>query len=326
MNIKELAKLGLSAVTPNYYIKFLKWRYFVINDLSIKDINQYDYTSTFPTFYDKPPKHYQRWLKSLKFDDTGIVMYQKDGKYYYNPVQIIQFGLSEYGYYMSTKNEKHYKNFFRIVDWIVTNQEEESGKWIYYFDFYVATSKETLKSPWSNAMAQGEAMSLLSRAYSLNPQEVYLNTAIKAMKPLDTEIENNGLKSFIFNMPMYEEYPTMTHSHVLNGFMFCLIGLHDLNQVSKNSKALELYNEGILTLIRILPLYDSEYTSYYDLGHITCPPHAPRGANKYDPIHVDLLQTLNVYEKSEILDFYAVKWSRGVLSKVRDIQKNKGTI
>lgn len=315
--IKEIIKLFLNVITPNYYIKFLKWRYFVVNDLSIQNVKEYQANSTFPTLYKFPPSKYKKWLNSRTYDENGIVMYEKEGNLYYNPVQISQYGLSEYGYYLSTKDEEHLKRAKKVVNWLVKNQEEKTGIWLYYFDFHVETSKETLKSPWVCGMAQGEAIALLSRMYALEKNEEYLAIAINAMKPLEIPVEEGGVKADIYGMPIYEEYPTKTYSHVLNGFMFCLVGLHDLYEISGNEKAKRLYEEGIQTLKQILPLYDSEYTSYYDLGHLTCPPHAPRTANKYDPIHVNLLQTLNIFEKNEVIEFYSLKWSHGILEKLR---------
>lgn len=314
---KEIFKLFLNVISPKGYIRFLKWRYFIVNDLTIRPINKYSANEAFPTMHTSIPNYYSKWISSRVFDEDGIVLWENDGKMWYNPVQIIQFGLSEYGYYVNNKNEEHLKRALKVANWLVNNQEETTGKWLYHFDYYVETTQETLIAPWSCAMAQGEGIALLARMYILEGKMEYLDTAIRAMKPLDIPIEEGGLKADIFGMTIYEEYPTKVYSHVLNGFMFCLVGLHDLYELCGNKEAKRLYDTGIETLKRVLPMYDSEYTSYYDLGHITCSPHNPRVATKYDPIHVNLLQTLNVFEHNDVIDFYVKKWSRGIIDKCK---------
>lgn len=315
--LKDIFKLFLNVISPKAYIKFLKFRYFIVNDLTIRPIEEYSAYGVFPTMHTSVPKYYCKWISSRVFDDNGIVLWEKYGKLWYNPVQIIQFGLSEYGYYINNKKEEHFMRAIAAAKWLVDNQEKDTGKWLYHFDYFVETSKETLIAPWACAMAQGEGIALLVRIYTLDKKSEYLDTAIRAMYPLNIPIEEGGLQANIFNMPIYEEYPTKVYSHVLNGFMFCLIGLHDFYELCGNDLAKRLYETGIETVKKILPLYDSEYTSYYDLGHITCSPHNARIATKYDPIHVNLLQTINIFEHDEVIEFYSKKWARGLLGKCK---------
>ncbi|KAF6779392.1 hypothetical protein AHF37_01149 [Paragonimus kellicotti] len=72
--------------------------------------------------------------------------------------------------------------------------------------------------------------------------------------------------------PWYEEYPTDPGNHVLNGFMYSLIGLYDLSQVSLfrnlTLKTEQLWRAGLKTLSVVLPLFDSGSGSFYDLRHV----------------------------------------------------------
>ena len=94
-----------------------------------------------------------------------------------------------------------------------------------------------------------------------------------------------------------------------------MVGLSDYSRICGSEKAKKLFDEGYETLIRILPYYDSENTSYYDLSHLTNIPRAPHPAGKYDPLHVTLCQTLNCIRPNEVLRFYAEKWSWGIVKK-----------
>lgn len=101
-----------------------------------------------------------------------------------------------------------------------------------------------------SAMGQGQAISLLSRAfYHSGGNEVYLNTAYAALKPFKVLSKNGGVLSEFMNLyPWYEEYPTVPPIFILNGFMYSLIGLYDLfslapidSQVISNALLLLLF-------------------------------------------------------------------------------------
>ena len=71
----------------------------------------------------------------------------------------------------------------------------------------------------------------------------------------------------------YEEYPFEEGLFVLNGFMYSLIGLYDLSSASSapqeaRDEAKELFDEGIVSLKALLPLYDNGKGSNYDLQHV----------------------------------------------------------
>ncbi len=100
---------------------------------------------------------------------------------------------------------------------------------------------------WSCAMAQGQAMSLLSRAYRLTRKQQYRSSALRALPALRVAVTKGGLRRCFFGncaRPFYEEYPTSPPSYVLNGFMFTLIGLYDLASIAPRSPALSMYQAG----------------------------------------------------------------------------------
>ena len=145
---------------------------------------------------------------------------------------------------------------------------------------------------------------------------MYRDVAEKALEPLETTVEDGGVLRYWNGMPFYEEYPTPTRpTMTINGFMFCLVGLSDYYRICDSQKAKALFDAGYETLIKILPYYDSENTSYYDLSHLTNIPRAPHPAGKYDPLHVTLCQTLNIIRPHKVLRFYAEKWSWGLVKK-----------
>ena len=312
---KDTFKLCLNQISPALYMKFLKTRYSVTNNMNMYLLKDYSADGSFTTMWDKPPKYYRKWLSKQYFDCDGMPMHAPDGSNKASAVPIVQFGLCEYGYFINTKEKEHYANAQKVADWLLKHQAANGG-WLYEYDYYHPRVEETIKSPWICGMAQGEAVGFLARMYKITNNSDYCDAAEKALEPLEKTVEDGGVLRYWNGMPFYEEYPTPTKpTMTINGFMFCLVGLSDFYCICGSKKAKAMFDRGYDTLINILPYYDSENTSYYDLSHLTNIPRAPHPAGKYDPLHVTLCQTLNLIKPHEVLRFYAEKWSWGLVKK-----------
>ena len=169
-----------------------------------------------------------------------------------------------------------------------------------------------MKAPWSSAMAQGQVISLFSRMYHISKDKTYLAAAQLAMKPLTIDVKDGGLCADFFGHPYYEEYPTIPASYTLNGFMFTLIGLHDLYSISNDKQAKQLYNDGVETLGYCLPFYDSTGISLYHLGHLTEKNLPLHTSEKYHNIHVAQLKIINQFENNATFMYYSERWENYV--------------
>ena len=221
---------------------------------------------------------------------------------------IAQFGLLEYGYYLNNKKASHLNRFWTAVKWFCSNQNSEDGAWYENFDYFNKSANCWIDKPWVCGMGQGQALSLLARAYILTKDKKYLQIAKKGLEVFLRTVENNGAVDFIMNMSIFEEYPTKPKVHVLNGFLFSLFGLFDLYSVSNDKTAKILFDSGIETAKKILPLYDNSSCSYYDLSHIERIPKKPTVNWKYHLIHISLLYSLYSITKENVFLFYAKKW------------------
>ena len=313
-NAKDSLKLILNQLSPKLYIKFLKSRYFITNNMNIYLLNSYDPAGTFVTMWDTPPEYYQRWKASLHYNEEGIPLHTPNGENKASAVPIVQFGLCEYGYYIHTKDKEHLELAKKIADWLTLHQAENGG-WLYEYDLDHKPTGQTIQGPWICAMAQGEGAGFLGRMYHLLGEEKYRESAEMALTPLEKQVEDGGVRRNWNGNIFYEEYPTPSPSLTINGFMFCLVGIYDYAALCNSQRGFELFEEGYNSLLRMLPYYDSENTTYYDLSHITCPPRKPVLAGKYDPIHVMLVQMLNLIKPHPVLRFYTEKWSWGILKE-----------
>ena len=186
---------------------------------------------------------------------------------------------------------EHMTHFRDASDWLVSNQDPQSGGWRNEVP-RTLPGFNTLDPGWLSGMAQGQAMSTLSRAYYLYENEKYLQAMASALLPYTRTAKEGGVRTtFLEKFTWYEEYPTTPSSFVLNGFMFSLIGLYDFktlledkfgfgsaDPVSITRKVTldlaatydlvsRLYADGMKSLSAMLPLFDGGSRTFYDLRH-----------------------------------------------------------
>src|SRR5690606_31660539 len=150
--------------------------------------------------------YYAKKKKEMTFDSNGIPLLNINGNAIYHPVYLIQYALSEYGFYIFSHDNEHLVAAQQIADWLLQNQDGETGCWYYLYDYIHELTGCLLKAPWESAMAQGQAVSLLTRIYHVTKDEKYLNAAIKATKLLNVPISSGGLASVLCGHVVFEEY------------------------------------------------------------------------------------------------------------------------
>lgn len=153
---------------------------------------------------------------------------------------------------------------------------------------------------WYSAMAQGQAMSLLTRMYHATQDSRYLDSAVEALKLFNRNSSENGVRTFFVDKFIwFEEYPTTPSSYVLNGFIYSLFGLYDLSQTCSGisipacSESIKLFQAGIQSLKNLLPFFDTGSGTIYDLRHFSLKV-APNIARwDYHTTHINQLLYLN---------------------------------
>lgn len=238
----------------------------------------------------------------------GIPRVRYGDVYESNPVTAAQYGLWAYGMFLRTRRHSYKRAVIRIADWLVERQQH--GRWVYRFDADFNGTDGHIAAPWTSAMAQGQAMSLLERVYLMTSDRRYLRSAVSALAPLKETVAEGGLaRCFGGNcrLPFFEEYPTPKPSEVLNGFMFTLIGLYDLASVAPKTVANALYESGRRTLVAALPRYDQGGVARYDLATPQCASPA------YQAIHIYLLRTLAMLRPQSVFSRYADRWESHLL-------------
>lgn len=211
-------------------------------------------------------------------DRVPVVLYPGRG-WQPNPVTVAQWGL--WNLRGGTQTDA-----VRAADWLLAQQRSD-GRWLYGFRFWTAGA--TMKPPWGSALAQAQAISLLTRVYRITGDRRYLAGARRALDPILTPVADGGmLRSFHGDrrFPWYEEYPAERPTYVLNGFMFTLVGLYDLAPYDR--RAAGAYEAGRRTLLHALPAYTIAGRSIYDL----VPGRRDYIPASYLAVEISLLRTL----------------------------------
>ena len=231
----------------------------------------------------------------------------------------------------------HLDNFRDASDWLVRNQDQKTGGWKNMVKRSFAGC-EVLQPGWISAMGQGQAMSVLSRAYASFGDKNFIRAMSKALKPFTVASADGGVKAvFMDKYVWYEEYPTKPSSFVLNGFMFSLIGLYDFkslledkfklnsseplsDQVSITFTEMEvdlrqtyklvsqLFEDGFNSLKALLPMYDGGSRTFYDLRHFTLKIQPNVARWDYHNVHVSQLALFFSVTNDPILQRYHDYW------------------
>lgn len=205
----------------------------------------------------------------------------------------------------------HMDHFFDAANWFVNHQDSRGG-WPIMVTRKLLPEVMELPPGWYSAMAQGQAISTLVRAYLKSNNTVYLKGASDALKVFEISSAQGGVKArFANSYDWYEEYPTRPSSFVLNGFIFSLFGLYDLKQVAKGDDlelVTKLYEEGIKSLKAMLLMYDSGIGTFYDLRHISVGIAPNRARWDYHTVHISQLLQLSKMEDDPLFPRTAKRW------------------
>jgi hypothetical protein len=256
------------------------------------------------------------WRSPYPLDRHGVPLVQYASGPAYNPVTTAQYGLAQWTIGRRFHARPRIRVALRMADWLVRRQEQSSGTWLYRFD-YTAPGAGLLRRPWSSALAQGQALSLLRRAYHRTGARRYLDAIGRALRPLRISVPRGGLLRRWHGLPFYEEYPTAAApTYVLNGFQQTLLGLYDVADVSP--VAARLFGRGIKTLVCMLPLYDlGDGRSTYSLAHLYWASAPQPATPSYHLSHVGMLLLLNRIEPDPVLRRYARRWRRSLAGAAR---------
>jgi heparosan-N-sulfate-glucuronate 5-epimerase len=209
----------------------------------------------------------------------------------YNPIAIAQYGLGNYNLYRRTADPARRKKFLLIADWLRDHLEPNAhglAVWHHHFNWEY---RDTLKAPWYSALAQGQGISVLVRAWKESGEARYLEAAQRAMESFRKSVTEGGV-AFTDDVGdlWFEEYIVSPPTHILNGFIWATWGVYDYFLATKEKFAQDLFARAVQTLLRNLDRFDLGFWSLYEQSGTRLPMVA---SNFYHRLHIVQLRIMH---------------------------------
>ena len=231
-----------------------------------------------------------------KVDEYGVPFHGTQINRYYNYSGVCGKAIAHLQRYIDFNNEIDKKAFL-----IIGSQILESLK-----------SKKLFNNKWgplNSCLSQGLLISVLIRCYSLNKDASFLQEAIKISRNFYLDSNNIMISKIENKFPFLEEYPYNDATHVFNGFLSALIGLHDILMFNTDPMAFESFNVYKNTLIQNIHLWCRDNWSLYDLEN------PEKGANyntpNYHNLQIAQLMWLNKHYPDSNVSLVIQQWTCG---------------
>lgn len=201
------------------------------------------------------------------FDADGIPLldYQGDIGRQYNPIAIAQYGLARFNQWSVTGAEADRAAWTAVANWLTSALKPNTHGvpvWMHEFNW---PYRQMLVAPWYSGLAQGCGVSMLVRAAVAGNNPVWADAAHRAFESMLLPVSAGGVLVTDKRGDVWiEEYLVDPPSHILNGFIWALWGVHDYARWSGRAEAHELWTTCVGTLARRLSDFDTGWWSLYE--------------------------------------------------------------
>ncbi len=220
---------------------------------------------------------------------------------FHNPTNVAQYALwGCYLPYLSTGDFGLKEDFLRQAEWLLAAQNPDGS---YPSGFRVES--RGLAHGWLSALHQGQATSVLVRAYLQTDDSRFLDGATRATRALLTPCADGGVLSVDDTGTWLEEYPEEPPSHVLNGLVFAWYGLWDFNAVVDDEAARDIAAQVAETIARNIDRYSAADGVRYELKRSLL---ADRSG--YLPLQIEQLKSLAAMTGAARLSLVASDWQQ----------------
>ena len=214
-------------------------------------------------------------------DESGLPVARVNGTAQHFPTLILQRGLGNWDRWLQTErsDSSEYEDFARVARWVLLTQDRRGG-------WPLPVVEPSAVSPYS-AMIQGQAISVLCRAYLKTQSQQYLRAATRAAELMVAPVSQGGTSRLLPAGVILEENPSEPAITVLNGWIFALFGLYDLALISSDSSIHASLSSSVEAVAGLLPTFDAGFWSYYDSAGSFASPF-------YHRLHVAQLRAMQV--------------------------------
>lgn len=249
------------------------------------------------TFPDEDPEN------SNLFEIGGKLLTAYSQNTDYHPTRLIQIIILNGILYNRIKDIRCFNTVKKSLEYLFSKAEEYNEVILFPYQFEWRFLN-VLKNPnWYSGMAQGQALSALAICYEVEKDERYLKLAQKIFNSLLLiKGESENWVSVVDRNGYFwiEEIPSDSPSHILNGFLFAILGIYDYMNlpITENSRemAKKLLFAALTTIKDHIDLYHTqEHKSFYSLA-------STQVSMKYHLVHMNQLYIL--WQITDDITFY----------------------
>lgn len=239
-------------------------------------------------------KHY------MYFDEMGLPLnIVINGDLAHHVTTMCSFCFGNWELFLESGDEKYAEPIIKTADYFLSKaryHEPDRATILWYFDKTETDGKNC-------AMDQGEAISVLVRAWCITDELRYLKLASDISSSFLYTLDKKGVAGKITGTedPWYLE----SEKFILNGHIYALIGLWELWRASGKQEHYSIFKTGYDSVVRHISLFDKKYWSIYMLED-----RKYMASIMYHNLHICQLRILNQIENHSTLVIYADKFER----------------
>lgn len=220
-----------------------------------------------------------------------------------HPTEIAQNALIYWNLYFEYRNDTHREIFLERANWLLAHETRlANGAGVWPIPF--ALPEYYAPQYWLSALAQGNAISVLLRAYQVTHDEAFLQAAHRAVRPFELDILDGGVSTPVNKDGLFfEEVAVYPGAHILSGYILALIGLYEYIFFMQDSRIEALIQRSLHTLHTLFDVFDTGYWTRDDLLSRRL---ASRSSHA---LHVTLLEALAGISGCEYCAVVAKRWA-----------------
>jgi hypothetical protein len=236
--------------------------------------------------------------KLLQFDENGIPIGWKHAKpTAHNPLMIGYMALVYWNNQIRGDMPNNEKRFLELASFLAKyGVIKKNGYWLPYLQ---SVPRLGLSTPWYSGLAHAVALSVFIRAFEVTADKHYKNLADQLCNTLTTPTQEGGFLELLPGGGYWiQEYPTDKIKQVLNGLLFCLIGLYEHQlKLGGNQMVRKVLNDCEATFFHWLPKYLVGKYTRYAFGKPTFSNIEYQGLFVFLFLHLYRLSGKHVYHK-----------------------------
>jgi len=196
------------------------------------------------------PDGHGGYTQGYRFDERGLPFTATTPGPLYDPLVVARYGIRMLAISGVRSDPRAAEQAHLVLEPLVVSAGP-TGAW------GRAGQPDAMSSDRPSAIVQGVGLSALVRLSRPEPSIRVRDAIERAFERLAAPVERGGTLSQLRGRPFLEEYPSQPPSHVLNGALYALFGLYDLEDALGHARAAALARDLEDSLERAVPMFDA---------------------------------------------------------------------